>query len=131
MRGEVLSLGFVLALGSSAVADSVPLRMVVADLPYTRVWAAAREAVRDYPLERVADGEIVTGWRDRPARAEEETFERVEERVQLRVEAFGERITRITVTAEARGWRDGQWIIIEASEPGARDVLARIRAALG
>ena len=73
----------------------------------------------------------MTGWRDRPARVEEGTFERVAERVQLRVEALGERITRITVTGEARGWRDGQWIIIEASESGARDVLARIRAALG
>ncbi len=131
MRGAVLSLGFVLALGSSAVANSVPLRMVVADLPYARVWTAAQEAVRDYPLERVAEGEIVTGWRDRPARAEEATFDRVAERVQLRVEAFGEGITWITVTGEARGWRDGQWIIIEASEAAARDVLARIRAALG
>jgi hypothetical protein len=130
MRGVILSLGFVLVLGSSVVANPGPLHMVVADLPYTRVWAAAREAVRDYPLEQVADGEIVTGWRDRPARAEEGTFERVAERVQLRVEAFGERITRITVTVEARGWRDGQWMISEASEPGARDVLARIRTAL-
>ena len=34
------SLGFALALGGSAAANPVPLRMVVADLPYTRVWAA-------------------------------------------------------------------------------------------
>jgi hypothetical protein len=130
MRGAVLSLGFVLVLGSSAVANPGPLHMVVADLPYARVWAAAREAVRDYPLERVADGEIVTGWRDRPARAEEGTFECVAERVQLRVEAFGDRITRITVTAEARGWRDGGWVSVGETAPLARDVLARIRAAV-
>jgi hypothetical protein len=110
MIKAILSAALVLALGGSAVANSVPLRMVVADLPYARVWAAAQDAVRDCPLERVADGEIVTGWRDRPARAEEGTFERVAERVQLRVEAFGERITRITATVEVRGWRDGQWI---------------------
>jgi hypothetical protein len=60
MIKAILSAALVLALGGSAVANSVPLRMVVADLPYARVWAAAQDAVRDYPLERVADGEIVT-----------------------------------------------------------------------
>ena len=71
------------------MANSVPLRMIVADLPYPRVWTCRPGSRSRLPLERVADGEIVTGWRDRPARAEEGTFERVAERVQLRVEAFG------------------------------------------
>jgi hypothetical protein len=54
--------------------------MAVADAPYARVWAAAQEAVRDYPIERVIEGEIVTGWRDRPARIDEAGFRRVAER---------------------------------------------------
>ncbi len=103
----------------------------MADVPYARVWAVAQEAVRDYPLERIADGEIVTGWRERSARADEGNFERVAERVQLRVEAFGERITRITATVEVRGWRDGGWVMIEETGPVARDLLARIRMTLG
>jgi uncharacterized lipoprotein len=125
------SLTLVLTLGGTVAADSSPLRLVVADVPYARVWAVAQEAVRDYPLERIADGEIVTGWRERPARADEGNFERVAERVQLRVEAFGERITRITATAEVRGWREGGWVMIEATGAVARDLLARIRMTLG
>jgi hypothetical protein len=34
----------------AAGAEAEPLRMVVADVPYTRVWAAAQEAVRAYPI---------------------------------------------------------------------------------
>jgi hypothetical protein len=104
--------------------------MVVADLPYTRVWAAAQEAVRDYPLERVVDGEIVTGWRDRPARPEEPDFERVADRVRLQVQVLDEQITRVTVTVEGRGWRNGGWVNFGEIGPLERDVLARIRAAL-
>jgi hypothetical protein len=104
--------------------------MVVADVPYPRVWAAALEAVRDFPIERMAEGEIMTGWRDRPARPEEQGFERVSDRVHLRVEAFGERITRVTATSEVRGWRDGRWVDAGPTGVLERDVLARIRAAL-
>jgi hypothetical protein len=104
--------------------------MVVADMPYPRVWAAALEAVRDFPIERAAEGEIMTGWRDRPARPEEEGFERVSDRVRLQVEAFGERITRVTATAEVRGWRHGRWIPVASVGVLEQDVLARIRAAL-
>jgi hypothetical protein len=113
------------------VAASVgPVQMVVADMPYARVWAAAQEAVRDYPIERIVDGDIVTGWQDRPPRAEEPGFERVAERVHLQVAASGERITRITVIAERRGWRDSGWVSLGETEPLGRLVLARIRAAL-
>jgi hypothetical protein len=69
-------------------------------MPYACVWAAAQEAVRDYPVERIADGEIVTGWRERPARVEEPGFERVAERVRLEVERFGEGITQVAATVE-------------------------------
>jgi hypothetical protein len=101
--------------------------MVVADMPYARVWAAAQEAVRDYPLERMVDGEIVTGWRERPARVEEPGFERVSERARLEVETFG---TRVTAMVEARGWRDGGWAMIADTASATRDLLARIRAML-
>jgi hypothetical protein len=107
-----------------------PLRMVVADAPYTRVWAAAQDALRDYPIERLVDGEIVTGWRNRPARVEEAGFQRVAERVTLRVQAFEERITRITVVAEVKGWRDGDSVLLEGGEWAAHDVLERVRASL-
>jgi hypothetical protein len=127
-----LSLAFaVVLLVRGAGADAGPERMVVADVPYATVWAAAQAALREYPTERAADGEIVTGWRDRPPRAEEVGFERVSERITVRVEAFAERITRVTVTAELRGWRNGQWVMIEDVGAARREVLARIRAALG
>ena len=129
MRRTACALALLLlAQGRPVGAD--PLRMVVADAPYPRVWAAAQEALSAYPIERLGDGEIVTGWRDRPARAEEEGFQRITERMTLRVEAFAERITRITVIVELRGWRDGASVTISDTEPAARDVLERVRAAL-
>jgi hypothetical protein len=113
-----------------AAANPDPVRMVVADIPYARVWAAALEGVHDYPIERIAEGDIMTAWRDRPASVGEPGFERVAERVHLQVEAFGERITRITAVVEVRGWRDGGWVRLEETRPLERNVLARIRAAL-
>jgi hypothetical protein len=130
MMAAIRPLVFVLALGNSAAANAGPVRMVVADVPYARVWAAALEAVGEYPIERIAEGDIVTGWRERPARPEEQGFERVADRVRLQVEVFGERITRISVIAEVRGWRDGGWISLGEAGPLERDVLARIRAGL-
>jgi hypothetical protein len=124
----VLALGLVW-LGTMA-AHASPVRMVVADMPYPRVWAAALEAVRDFPIERMGEREIMTGWRERPARPEEHGFERVSDRVHLQVEAFGERITRVTATSEVRGWRHGRWVDVGPTGVLERDVLARIRAAL-
>ena len=124
------TLGLAMMWAGMVAANAGPARMVVADVPYARVWAAGLEAVRDFPIERIAEGDIMTGWRDRPARVEEQGFERMAERVRLQVEVFGDRITRITATAEARGWRDGGWVSVGEAAPLARDVLARIRAAL-
>ncbi len=129
MTRLAVSLGLVLLVGS-ATADPDPPRMVVADVPYARVWAAAQEAIKEYPIERAADGEIVTGWRERPPNAEERGFERVTERITLRVEAFGERIARIAPLIELRGWRDSRWVTIEDVDLATRELLARIRAAL-
>jgi hypothetical protein len=130
MRRVTVPLALIWLIGMAA-ADSDPLRLVVADVPYATVWAAAQHALRDYPVERAADGEIVTGWRERPPTAEERGVERVTERVTLRVEAFGERITRITPIIELQGWREGRWAAIEDVGPATRALLARIRAALG
>lgn len=106
-------------------------RMIVADLPYARVWEAAVKAVEGYPVERAADGVIVTGWRERPPREGEAAFERVTERVTLRVEPVSERVTRVTVEVEARGWREGAWVGIPDTDETERAVLARLRDAQG
>lgn len=104
--------------------------MLVADVPYTRVWDATVKAVGGYPIERAADGLIATGWLERLPR-DESDFERVTERVTLRVTASGARITRVTVEVETRGWRDGVWVGISDTEATERAILARVREGLG
>jgi hypothetical protein len=131
MRRFVL-LGLLLGLVTSAGEGAGPRRMlVVADLPYARVWQAALRAVADYPIERAADRVIVTGWRERPPTATEVGFDRVQERVTLRVEPFAEQITRISADAEAQGWRDGQWVPIGDTDAIVGKILARVREAQG
>jgi hypothetical protein len=114
-----------------ALAEAGTMRMVVADLPYARVWDAATRALADYPLEQLADGLIRTGWRERAPGEGEAGFERLRERAVVRVEPFAERVTRVTVEVEAQGWRDGQWAPIADTEARARAILARIREAQG
>ncbi len=118
-----------LALVAEAGPMRMPIRMVVADLPYARVWDAAVQAVAGYPIERAAGGVIATGWRERDARPTEPGFTRVRDRVSLRVEPAGERITRVTVDVEAAGRRAGEWVPLADTEPIAREVLARLRDA--
>jgi hypothetical protein len=115
----------------AAGAEAGRMRMVVADLPYERVWHAAIRAVSDYPLERAEAGRIVTGWRERAPREGEAGLVRVTERVVVDVERAGERITRVTVAVEARGWRNGDWVGLPDTEATARAVLARLREAQG
>ena len=68
------------------------LRLVVFDVPYARVWDRRLRALRDYPVERAADGVIETGARRAGRRGPTELgVERVAERVTVRVEAVGER----------------------------------------
>jgi hypothetical protein len=129
MKGGVVAALLVAATGTAAEAG--PVRLVVADLPYERVWEAAVRAVEEYPIERAAEGLIVTGWRERPPRAGEAEFERVAERLRLRVERFAERITRVSVEADARGWRDGAWTEIADADALAREVVARFRVPEG
>jgi hypothetical protein len=117
--------------GAGGGAEAPRLRMVVADLPYARVWDAALRAVADYPLESAGGGRIVTGWRERPPREGEPGVSRVTERVTLGVVETGVRITLITVDVEARGWRDGEWVALPDTGVTARAVLARLRDAQG
>jgi hypothetical protein len=119
-----------LVVGQTLPSRAEPLHMVVADVPYARVWIAARQAVRDYPIERLADGEIVTGWLERAPRSEEAGFPRVSERVTLRLQPFEARITRITVVGEVKGWRNGAPVVIEGGDWAAYAVLERVRASL-
>jgi hypothetical protein len=104
------------------------LRAVVADLPYARVWEASLRAMAGYTIERAADGIIVAQPRERAARPEEPAFLSVAETVVVRVEAFGERITRVSVEVVSRGLRGGEWVRIpEAEESTARAILDRLK----
>jgi hypothetical protein len=127
-RGVGLLLGLLL-LGLAVAAEAGTMRMVVADLPYARVWDAAVRAVVNYPAGRAADGVIETGWLERSPREGEGGFSAVMERATVRVEAFAERITRVTVEVEARGWRDGQWVAIPDTAARERAILDRVREA--
>jgi len=118
-----------LLLGLAGTPEAGTMRMVVADLPYARVWDAAVRAVRDYPTGRTADGLIETGWLERSPREGEGGFSAVMERVTVRVEPFAEQITRVTVDVEARGWRDGQWVAIPDTAARERTILDRVREA--
>lgn len=118
-------------LAVAGLASAGTTRMVVADVPYARVWAAALQAMREYPLERAADGLIRTGWRERPPRGDEPGFARVEERATVWVEAFAERITRVSVSVEARGWRDGRWVPITDTTAVENAILDRLRDVRG
>jgi hypothetical protein len=124
-----LAAGWLVLLGAGAGSGSGMARMVVADLPYDRVLSAAVRALDGYPIERHAAGVIVTGWRARPARADEPGFEGIEERVTLTVERFGERITRVTAEVEARGRRGAVVAPIPDTRGMAREILAKIREA--
>ena len=120
-----------LVLAGGILAEAGLVRVLVADLPYARVWAAAVRAVEGYPLERARDGLILTQRVERPPRADEAGFERIAERITLRVEAFGVRSTRVTVEVEAEGRRHDAWVPISETGGTAREIVARLRAAEG
>lgn len=124
-----MAAGLVVALLTGAEARA--MRMVVADLPYGRVWDAALRAVAGYPVERAADGEVLTGWREREPAPGEAGWSRVRERIRLRLEPAAERITRVSVVVEAQGRRGEAWVALPDAEARARDVLARLREAMG
>ena len=104
---------------------------MVMDMPYARVWDGAVHALSGYTLARAADGVIETARVERAPRPDEPGADRVAERVTVRVEAVGERITRVTVSVSAEAFRDGGWRAVDPSPATAREVLDRIRAGLG
>jgi hypothetical protein len=127
MRGIILALA--LTLMPMAAGGAGTVHMVVADLPYARVWSAANAAMAGYPLEQAADNVIQTGWAERPPGEGPAGAERFQERVTVRVEPFGVRITRVTVSVEARAWRNGQWTPVADTRALENAILDRIRDA--
>lgn len=117
--------------GVGVMAQSAGLRLLVFDLPYTRVWERVVRAMEAYPLERAADGVIATQRVERAPRPDEFGVERVAERVTVRVETRRHLVTRITVDVALEGLRSGRWGPFEDDGATVRAVLDRIRAAQG
>jgi len=140
-RASVTLAGLLAGVGGAAAMGPTPAppaplaaqapRLVVLDLPYDRVWANTLRALVDYPIERAADGVIVTRRVERAPRPDEAAFDRVAERVTVRLDDFGPRSTRIAVEVLAEGHRAGAWVPIADTEATARAVLDRVRAAQG
>ncbi len=131
-------LALVAAMCAWPVADAIAQsaapppasRLMVMDMPYARVWDGAVHALSGYALARAADGVIETARVEREPRPDEPGAGRVAERVTVRVEAVGERITRVTVSVSAEVFRDGGWHAVDPSPATARAVIDRIRAGL-
>ena len=122
--------GCFLGVTDAAAEPSTP-RLLVMDMPYARVWDGAVRALGSYGLDRASDGLIETARAERAPLPAEKGIERIAERVTVRVEAVGEKVTRVTVTVTAEALKDGRWQAVEASAATARSVLDRIRASLG
>ena len=103
------------------------IRIVVRPAVRARLRGGVR-AVEGYPRagRRRCDRDRRLARAPRP---DEPGFERVEERVTVRVELFGQRITRVTVEVDARGWRGDALRAIGDTRGTAREVLARLREA--
>jgi hypothetical protein len=117
-----------LGLTVAATGRAAAPRLLVMDLPYTRVWEGVVQALAGYTLVRASDGVIETARRERAPRLEEGGLERIAERVMVRVEAMAPKVTRITVDVALEGLRGGRWGPIEDDGATARSVLERIRA---
>src|SRR5262245_9328267 len=113
------------------MAQSATPRLLVMDMPYTRVWEGALRALDGYTLTRASDGVIETSRIERAPLPDEVGLDRVAERITVRVEAVADRITRVTVTVEAEALQAGSWRAVEASPATTRAVLDRIRAGVG
>ena len=127
----VLALAACMLSGAGATAQPSAPRLVVMDMPYAQVWDGAVQALGSYGVERASAGLIETARAERAPRAAEKGMERIAERVTVRVEAVGEKVTRVTVTVAAEVLKDGRWQAVDASPDTVRAVLDRIRATLG
>jgi hypothetical protein len=115
----------------SATAQPEPARLLVFDFPYARVWDDALRAMQVYPLVRAAQGVIETARVERAPLPGEVGVERVAERITVRVEAVGSKITRVSVAVDAEALRGGEWRPFEVPPALMRGVLDRIRASIG
>jgi hypothetical protein len=120
-----------LVAATSVTAQQSPPRLLVMDLSYARVWEGTVRAFGEQILARAAAGVIETTRAERAPLPDEAGVERVAERVTVRVEPMAARVTRITVTVQAEGLREGSWRAIDASPATVRAVLDRIRASIG
>ena len=115
-----------------AMAQPAAPRLLVMDLPYARVWEGAVRALEGYgSLAPPMASSRPRASERAPLPGEEAGAERIAERVTVRVEAVGEKVTRVTVTVAAEALRDGSWQAVGASPATARTVLDRIRASIG
>jgi hypothetical protein len=117
--------------GASAMGQASGPRLLVVDLSYARVREAARHALAAYPLARDSGGVIESARVERVPRPEEPGVDRVAERITVRVDPVGARITRVTVTVETEVLRRGRWQPGDGSGATVRAVLDRIRAGIG
>ena len=132
-RGGLLALALSggLLVAAGATAQSSTPRLIVMDMPYTQVWDGAVQALGSYGVERASNGLIESARAERGPRPAEKGMERIAERMTVRVEAVGEKVTRVTVTIAAEALKDGRWQAVAASPDTARAVLDQIRARLG
>jgi hypothetical protein len=126
-----LALASGLSPAFAAPASPSAPRLLVMDMPYAQVWDGAVRALASRGMTRAADGVIETARVERAPGPGEQGIERIAERVTVRVEAVGEKITRVTVTVAAEALKDGRWQPVDPSPDTAREVLDRIRASLG
>jgi hypothetical protein len=129
-RRGLVALALAACLVGVATAQPSAPRLLVMDMPYAQVWDGAVHALGSYGVERAADGLIETARAERAPRPAEKGMERIAERVTVRVEPVGEKVTRVTVTIAAEVLKDGRWQTVDASPDTARAVLDRIRATL-
>jgi hypothetical protein len=120
-----------LLFGATVTGRAADYRLLVVDLPYGRVWEGVVRALEGYPLVRAADGVIETARMERAPLPEESNFDRVAERITVRVEAMADKVTRVTVRVESEALRGGRWQLLDGSPATVGAVLDRIRAAQG
>jgi hypothetical protein len=123
MRALGIAAGLLL---TASFAQSGVASLGVIDLPYARVWEAGLRAVEGYPIERAADGRIVTGWLERAPTGDEARFTRIAERVTLLIERMADQVTRVTAVVEVRGFRAGEWVLVPNTDARAEAILDRL-----
>jgi hypothetical protein len=132
-RPALVALALAANLSPAVAAPASPSapRLLVMDMPYSQVWDGAIRALASRGMTRAADGVIETARVERAPGPGEQGIERIAERVTVRVEAVGEKVTRVTVTVAAEALKDGRWQPVDPSPDTAREVLDQIRASLG